>query len=502
MKKNLILLLVAIMLSTMLVIGEAAEDKPLAGLEFSILCTSWSPYSTETTLIPAIEEATGAKINVEWALKTDFDTRVNTVLASNDIPDVIMGANYLNLLEQGAIIPLDDYMTEENTPNLLKVLNEEDYAFMRNVADGCIYEIPSVFDFPPINSWVIRTDWLKQLGMMELKTWEDWLTYWRGILTNDMNGNGDPNDEMPIACNYKYLRTSFIPTSTATDYFCVTDDGTYTVYYESPKFQNYLETMASLYAEGILKSENFTASTGDLKTIATSGIGGTMLTAAEWSMTITQALRETTPDASFECVPPIVTPLGDQVINARAKISGRGVITVAGEEKAADIMKLFDYLYSEEGKNLMNFGIEGVHHEVVNGEMKLLSPYVDSFVNARGAGLIFQPFPFLWDSDNYMQILLAGKSYEELDETQRFFYDGLFLNTPYHVVSAPTLVTEAYATYGTDVFTTLTEAEANCITGLITIDEFNAIYEKAKNEMGLDQIIKQAAEAWKIVNGK
>ena len=501
MKKLLSLLLAAMLLVSVSAIA-AAEDKPLAGLEFSILCTTWSPYSTETTLIPAIEEATGAKINVEWALKTDFDTRVNAVLASNEIPDVIMGANYLNLLDQGAIIPLDEYLTEENTPNILKALSDGDYAFMRNVADGCIYEIPSVFDFPPVNSWVVRTDWMEKLGLKSLDTWEDWLTYWRGVLANDMNGNGDATDEIAIACNYKNLRTSFIPTSTTTGYFCVTDDGEYTVYYESPKFASYLETMVSLYQEGILRSENFTASTGDLKTIVTSGLGATMQTAAEWSMTITQALRETYPDAAFQCVLPITTPLGDQVINARAKISGRGVITVAGESKAADIMKLFDYLYSEEGEALMNFGVEGVHHEVVDGKKKLLSPYVDSFVNARGAGLIFQPFPFLWDSDNYMQILLGGKSYDELSEPQRFFYDGLFMNTPYHVVAAPTLATEAYATYGTDVFTTLTEAEANCITGNITIEEFWKTYEMVKTTMGLNEIIAQAADAWKVVNGK
>ena len=38
-------------------------------------------------------------------------------LADTVIPDVIMGASYLPLLDQEVIIPLDPYMTEENTPN-------------------------------------------------------------------------------------------------------------------------------------------------------------------------------------------------------------------------------------------------------------------------------------------------------------------------------------------------------------------------------------------------
>ena len=139
---------------------------------------------------------------------------------------------------------------------------------------------------------------------------------------------------------------------------------------------------------------------------------------------------------------------------------------------------------------------------MVDGQQKLLAPYINSFVDARAAGLIFQPFPFLWYPDNYMQILLNGKSYEELSETQRFFYDGLFLNEPYFVTSAPTLITDAYMEYGTDIVNLLSEAEANCVSGQITVEEFWQIYEDAKATMGLDAIIDQAAEAWQLVSGK
>ena len=498
MKKILVILLLAVMILPMGLTAMAEENKPFAGLEFSILSTTWSPYTTENTLIPYIEEATGAKINVEWALKTDFDTRVNTVLAGNDIPDVIMGASFLPLLDQSAIIPLDDYLTPENAPNILAALNENDYVELRNVSDGLIYQLPSVFDFPELNSWMIRTDWLRDMGKDSLNTWEDWLEYWRYIRDNDVNGNGDATDELPIACNYKNFRTAFIPTASTTHYFCVTKDNEYTVIYETPEFKSYLESLRGLYAEGILRSENIT--TSNFKTVASASQGGTMQTAAEWAMQITDALRENDPDATFGCVPPITTPMGDQAINARAKVSTRGVLTVAAEDRAKEIVALFDWLYSKEGADLINYGVENVHHQVIDGKKKLVSPYIDSFVNARAAGLIFQPFPFLWYADSYMQILLNGKTYEELGDTQKIFYDGLFMNDPYFVKAAPLLTTAAYAEYNSDIANTLSEAEANCITGEITLDEFWQIYESTK-ENGMSEIIEQAAEAWKLVNG-
>lgn len=40
-------------------------------------------------------------------------------------------------------------------------------------------------------------------------------------------------------------------------------------------------------------------------------------------------------------------------------------------------MKLFDYLYSEEGMLLMNFGVEGEQFEYVDGEIK----YTDLIMN-------------------------------------------------------------------------------------------------------------------------
>ena len=36
-------------------------------------------------------------------------------------------------------------------------------------------------------------------GLDAPEIWEDWLTYWRGVRDNDLNGNGDPTDEIPIA---------------------------------------------------------------------------------------------------------------------------------------------------------------------------------------------------------------------------------------------------------------------------------------------------------------
>lgn len=504
MTKRLLALFLAMLLPLGAMATASGEKAPLFAetLEISILAQTWSPYSTETTLIPEIEKATNTKITVEWAPRQDFDTRVNALLATGDLPDVIIGADTVKLLDQGAIVPLTQYYTEDYAPDMLKILNDTDYVRLRNVNDGEIYNFAYTFDFPPIFSFLVRQDWLDKLNMEVPTDWDGWLAYWRAVRDQDMNGDGDPTNEIPIAGSADQMMMSFgivVDGLNATkNYFCYMPDGSYGLIQEHPNYQAYLTAMNQLYSEGLLDREFATRDMAGWYKVMDSNLGGSCWAAAEQSKLTSQVLRQSDPNATAVCCPPPKGPLGDQCVPARNKVSPMGVVTVAAEDKAGDIMRFFNWLYSDEGSYLMNYGVEGVHHEVVDGKPKLVSPYVDSFVNARGAGLIFQPFPFLWLQDNYMQILLTGKTYDELDDLTKNFYDGLFMQEPYFTPVAPTLVTDAFTQYSADIFPALREMAANMIAGRITLDDYNKQYEQLKGQ-GLQAIIDDAAAAWEIV---
>lgn len=503
MKRIVSFVLATLMLFVLVGTGQAESTKLFdKQLEFSVLCTTWSPYSTETTLIPFIEEATNTKINIEWAAREDFDTKVNAMLATGKLPDVIIGADTLNLINQEAIVPLDDYFTEEYAPNILAALTATDFVSLKNVNDGHIYNFSYTFDFPPIFSYGIRSDWLDKLGMEAPETWEDWMAYWRAVRDQDVNGDGDTSNEIPITGSVLQFLNSFGITvdglNATKNYFCYMPDGSYGLIEEHPNYDAYLTTMAQLFEEKLLDQEFATRDMSAWYKVMDSNIGGSMWMAAEQAKLSSQVLRQTDDKATVVCVPPPKGPLGDQVTPSRSKVGQRGSVTIAAGDKTADIVRFFDWLYSDEGAALINYGVEGVHHEVIEGERKIVSPYVDSFVNARGAGMIFQPWPILWLEDNYMQILLTGKSYEELDDLTKIFYDGLFLNEPYFKPVAPTLVTEAFAEYSADIMPMLSEMRANVIAGRMTLEEYHSKYEQLKGQ-GLQEIIDDANNAWEIV---
>jgi putative aldouronate transport system substrate-binding protein len=476
----------------------ADTQKKNETLEISILAPIWAPYEQDKTIVPDIEKATNTKLNIEWSPQDNFKDKVSTVLASGKLPDVIIGADKTFLKKQGAIIPLDDLM-KTNAPNFLSKLKAEDNPYLKDFEDGHIYNFSIVIDFPPIHSTMIRKDWLDRVGMKVPEKWDDWMAVWRAFKAKDANGDGNPNNEIPYSGGVNKLKAVFGMKTEGT--FVLDDKGNYTVVQEHPRYKEFLEACALMYKEGLLDKEYITRGVmGDLFTIMDNNTCGSVINTAERARLSTEVLRGKDPKATWLCVKPIIGPRGDQGILGRAKFGGANTfVTIApNKDKAAKIVQFIDYFYSNEGTKLRNYGVEGTHHDTVAGKPVLRAPYINGFVEARKAGLIFQPLPFNWTKENYMQILTSGKSYEQLTETQKIFYDGLFINEGFFFMTPPTLATAAYNEKSTDVIAKLNELEAGIISGNIPLGEFDKRMADIK-KAGLDQIIKQGNEAWQKI---
>ena len=91
---------------------------------------------------------------------------------------------------------------------------------------------------------------------------------------------------------------------------------------------------------------------------------------------------------------------------------------------------MFNWNYSEEGIILYNYGLEGVHHDVVDGKYILKPEYVkNGFVDYRLAGMEYEPFGGKWLTDAFTQCLFSGKTVNDLDDASQSFYNGLAVVT-------------------------------------------------------------------------
>ena len=452
---------------------------------------------------PAIESMTGAHIAIDWHEAEGYSSTVAATLLSGkeNLPDILnpMDFGVMELAQDGLIVPLDEYL--DLMPDIVAAVGEERMEVLKS-ADGHIYTIPSVSMIQGSFSTLVRKDWLDKLGMKEPECWEDWLAYWRGVRDNDLNENGDSTDEVPIALvgssdgerRLTHLMNAFVIAASNDTQFCILPDGTYTMVYEHPRYNEFLEAMAGLYREGILREgyEFYTYASID-EMMSNNTLGSTMTFAAAAGETETLRQAGVT-DALWKSVPPITGPYGDRMIQERELVSPYWCITAGAAQrgKAEDIIRFFNWCYTEEGAKLYNYGIEGVSYTVENEKPVLSKEIVaNGFYDYRAVGINFEPFGGYWLQDAYMQCLFAGEDSEKLDDIQKETYKGLFVvNNDYFYFQPVTIETPCYVKYRTSLITDgVCKLRDKAIRGEISVEEFCTAYEALK-EKGLSEIIE------------
>ena len=454
---------------------------------------------------PAIETMTGVHVSIDWQESEGYSSAVATTLlvGKEELPDIINPTDFgvMELADDGLIIPLDAYL--DLMPDIVRAVGEEHMDAWRS-SDGHIYTIPSVSTIRGSFSMMLRQDWLEALEMDLPETWQDWLDYWKGVRDNDLNSNGDPSDEIPFAlaesadgerCLTLLLNAFGIAASNDTQ-FCVLEDGTYTMIYEHPRYPAFLEAMSELYEEGILVEgyESFSYASIE-QAMGNNTLGSTMTFAASGAQTNT--LRESgVENALWISTQPVAGPYGDRMIQERELISPIWCITAGAYEKgkAEDIIRFFNWCYTEEGSRLYNYGIEGVSYTLENGEPVLDKALIaNGFADYRAVGINYEPFGGYWLQDAYMQCLFAGKTIEDLTDVQYETYNGLFVrNNAFFYAQPLTIETESYVKYRAPLITEgVCKLRDQAIRGEISLDEFWSGYETLK-ERGLADVIADA----------
>lgn len=454
---------------------------------------------------PAIEKMTNAHVDIDWHDAEGYSSSVATTLLMDisQLPDIVNPFSFgiMDLADDGLIVPLDDYL--ELMPDIVAAVGEERMDNWRQ-ADGHIYYIPTVSSIQGSQSMMVRQDWLDELNMDVPETWEDWLALWRGIRDNDLNGNGDSEDEIPLALSYgedgekamTLLMNAFGIRASADCQFCVLDDGTYTMVYEHPKYEEFLQAVSDLYKEGIIKDDFNTYDYNKIEEMMKENLLGTTMT---WAVSSSNAeyLRENgDADALWVATAPVQGPDGNQMIQERELISSSWCITARAkeEEKVEDIVRFFNWCFTQEGAYLYNYGIEGVSYEMVEDKPVLNADLIaDSFTDYRAVGCNFEPFGGLWLEDAFMQCLFSGKTENELDEITAESFKGLFeVNDDYFYTQPVTFETNAYVKYRSNLITAgICPLRDQAIRGEITVEEFAQKYKELK-EQGLNKVIKEA----------
>ncbi len=122
MKKTLTFLVCLMMIVSSLAVA-SAENAPLEinWLTWDDVNGFWSP---DDVTITELQKDTNTKINFELVSRDNYATNLQTMLASNNLPDVVSmtESSQVNMMvDQGALLPLDDLL-EQYGQNIIKMV--------------------------------------------------------------------------------------------------------------------------------------------------------------------------------------------------------------------------------------------------------------------------------------------------------------------------------------------------------------------------------------------
>lgn len=300
---------------------------------------------------------------------TDMDQALALAVAAKDIPDVIYDwkqENFNNYGMQGALIPLND-LIDKYAPNYKKFLEEHpEVKYYSTASDGNIYFIPFVADGDPSTGWFIRQDWLDKLGMEAPNTVDEFYNTMMAFRDNDPNGNGE-KDEVGFFGAQGDVASLF-SLFDAYEGFRYTTDGKVSFGPMEDNFLVAVEEVTKWYKEGLIDREIFTRTDG-MDYFLGNNTGGISHGWFGSTAKRNDTLKNEIDGFSFVAFAPPAGPDGvRRELNRRNLTAGEGWAISSMNEHPEETMKYFDFWWSEEGRRLVNFGVEGVHYEMIDGK--------------------------------------------------------------------------------------------------------------------------------------
>lgn len=304
------------------------------------------------------------------AASADSNEAFNIMMASGNLPDIIHG-NRLDSINkygmEGAFIPLND-LIEKYAPNIKAFFDEKPSAKKSvTAADGNIYIIPFVFEGHAAKAWFIRKDWLDKFNLPIPTTVEE---FHNALLTFK---NGDPNengksDEIPFFTRDRSVN-DLLPLFGARSSFYVDDIGKVRMGAYDETFKFGMQQINKWYREGLIDPEVFTRGSNARDVLLSDNRGGATHDWITSTGSYNEKLSTVVKGFNLEgIVPPADVNGRVWEASVRNELSGKGWGISTSSKYPEQMIRYMDFWFTEEGRRLGIFGIEGKHYDMVGGE--------------------------------------------------------------------------------------------------------------------------------------
>ncbi len=354
-------------------VKEASDNKLTYWVEFGNQISTGVNKMGELPQYKKMLEDLGLDVDFIHPVNGQVAEQLNLKIASGDLPDIIQyqfAESYpggaAKALEDKVIIPLD----LDRAPNLKKYLSEHpDIDRQVKLDDGTYYCFPNIYGDDYLLTYtgiIVRQDMLDKIGCQMPETIDEWTN----VLTKAKNELG-LRAPFTLALNSSsqsayWLLSAF---DLAPNFYV--DNGKIKYAPNEDAMEEYVKVMADWYKKGLIDTNIANVDSKTIKQNMLNGdsiatVGNTGGGIGQWQ----PALEEIDPNANLQPAPFPTKVKGEKPFFGHRvnEYMSFGSACITPDCKNLDAAyKLLDYGYSDEGRMLFSFGIEGESYEMIDG---------------------------------------------------------------------------------------------------------------------------------------
>ncbi len=351
---------------------------------------SW-PHLDDWWIWDAIEKTTNVKLNIVATPNTGHTEKVHLTIASGNLPDLftVGPGTARNIGADGAFLELKPLI--DRMPNFKKFIefSPETYEAALD-ADGNLYCFPT-YGMGETNrrGWMYREDLFKKHNLGIPKDYNE-------LYQVLVKLKAEYPESFPLGFRSNIKQFEMIGPQWNTNQYLYYDFDKDEWRY-GPIEDSYKEMVIyfnKLFKEGLMPPDFMSIAAKEWQDLMTTDTSFVTLDYVGRIDFFTPTMREENPDFKLSYLPPPAGKNGKQLF-AYSHIADGGVEVASTSKKVDTVVKLYDFLYSDEGKELTSWGKEGETYTVVNGQRKFIDVTemadirIKYGITTGGAGVFF-----------------------------------------------------------------------------------------------------------------
>jgi ABC-type glycerol-3-phosphate transport system substrate-binding protein len=308
---------------------------------------------------------------------SSYTELLSTTIASGIIPDFmnmdILGTGksaYDKLVKAKALVDVSSFMSEHaaDYPKINGYILKDPEVENYKTPEGVLYSLPN-YKGPNSTVYLVRGDWVQKTGFTTSEV--DTLDEFRKLMDAFVEGKFDDKDTVGLSTgNQRYLDPVFAGFTGCYKFKEV--DNTFIDWFTLPEMREALIYLHDMYETNALDKDYILHDGAASEEKITTGIAGCIATDISHLPALDAKLKENIPDGFLEPLPVAITgPAGIARVTDDT-LTSASLFGVYFEDPAR-MFDMCEFLFTEEGMNIISYGIKGKHY-ATDGE-KIVPKY-------------------------------------------------------------------------------------------------------------------------------